>query len=101
MWEVKGLWSREMTHFGKVAIQFAEVPVEASFRLNWLKSKVVVPKHQSSSEFGGRAALTMNIVRSHPEESDSVYLDRELTHASGDLGAGGLRSHLRGNWPEG
>lgn len=45
MWEVKGLWSREMTHFGKVAIQFAEVPVEASFRLNWLKSKVVVPKH--------------------------------------------------------
>lgn len=59
--------SAEMTRFGKVDVQFAEVPLEASFRLSWLRTKVVVLKHWSSSESWGTTALTMTIMGSHCE----------------------------------
>ena len=84
-----------MTRFGKVGVQFAKVPVEANLRSNWLRSKVVVLKHWSSSESWRRAAFTVTIMGClPPREFDSVCPSCMLTKTLSDSDAGGLRPHF-------
>lgn len=96
-WSVGGMgvWSAEMTCFGKVGVQFAKVPVEANLRSVWLRSKVVVLKRWSSSESWRRAAFTVTIMGYlPPREFDSVCPIWMLTKTTSDSDAGGLRPHF-------